>query len=221
MKRLFALTALLTSLAATADNSQLPGHYVLSGVPDVASEVVLNADGRFTWRIAANGMFEQSASGSWSADGAHVTLTNTHQGVPRFRLFTEQEYRYVHPAQDGAWTAVLSLPSLGPIPDAEVQFVAASGKTMSAVSPHNGYTVVKMPAGEQWRRVGLRMKGSTAPIQWLDVPSAQAAQRLAGFTVTNPDTVLPSPFDTLVLTRRGNELLMGPEQGGKGVYRKQ
>lgn len=219
MKPLFAVAAMLVSLAASAQDSDLAGRYTLQGAAEARSEMLLKADGTFDWRMAY-GEIEFNTKGTWSARDGKATLVTDHNGIPNFRLFTDQEYKYVRNAEPGTWVALLALPSVGPLPDVEVQFESASGKTVTAISPHNGYTIVKMADGEQWKRVGLRKKASTAPYQWIDVPSTRAAERLAGFTVTNHETLMPAPFETLVLTRKGADLVMGSETGGTAIYRK-
>ncbi len=70
---LFVVALLWTGQIASAAQS-LAGRYRVSGGPDVASELVLSADGRFTYFLAAGSLDEQSA-GRWQADGKLLHLT--------------------------------------------------------------------------------------------------------------------------------------------------
>ena len=66
--------------AAAADNSPA-GRYRMSEGPDVASELILAADGRFTYFLAAGSLDEHSA-GQWRIDGKTLRLTTNPKPVP-------------------------------------------------------------------------------------------------------------------------------------------
>jgi hypothetical protein len=51
----------------------LVGHYYLSGIHEVGSELLLKADARFDWMLAYGSM-DQSASGTWRVDGKTLIL---------------------------------------------------------------------------------------------------------------------------------------------------
>jgi hypothetical protein len=51
----------------------LSGHYFMSGVMEVGSELLLQANGRFEYMLAY-GALDEYASGCWSTNGRTVTL---------------------------------------------------------------------------------------------------------------------------------------------------
>jgi len=65
----------------------LPGHYYLSEIREVGSELLLQADGRFQWMLAY-GAVDQIAEGHWTTDGITVTLIPRQAGAESiaFRL---------------------------------------------------------------------------------------------------------------------------------------
>ena len=70
--------ALLSGGAARAAecekaDASLAGHYYLSGVMEVGSELLLRPDGRFDYMLAY-GALDEIASGCWSRKGDLVTL---------------------------------------------------------------------------------------------------------------------------------------------------
>jgi len=71
--------------APSADD--IPGHYYLSGLMEVGSELLLTPDGDFQWMIAY-GSVDQAAEGRWTSDGRTVVLTSRPQSADgvRFRL---------------------------------------------------------------------------------------------------------------------------------------
>jgi hypothetical protein len=55
-------------------NAALSGHYFMSGVMEVGSELLLKANGRFEYMLEY-GSLDEYATGCWSTDGRTVTLT--------------------------------------------------------------------------------------------------------------------------------------------------
>ncbi len=52
----------------------LIGHYYLSGIHEVGSELLLKADGRYAWFLAYGGM-DQGSDGTWRKDKGDIVLT--------------------------------------------------------------------------------------------------------------------------------------------------
>jgi hypothetical protein len=207
-------------VAASATSATLPGHYYLHGMTEVGSELLLKKDGSFEWSLSY-GADDQMASGTWVTKGDDITLTSAKPAqAPTFAGFAEPDYSGTKPAEPGSWIAVVGFPHQGPLPGVEVQFESASGKRASAVSQRNGDAIVQMPAQEQWARVGLRMEGSDAAWQWLTVPPQRAALRLAGFTVANPEVLMPQAFKTMTLKNDGGKLRVTEPEGWRGQYEK-
>jgi hypothetical protein len=221
---LLACAALSTFSAVAADRpaAALPGHYYLQGVTEVGSELLLKKDGTFEWMLSY-GAVDQQASGSWRVAGNDVTLVAATGAKPlHFRVFEERELRIKKGAAPGSWVATVGVPEMGPVGGVEVRFEAKSGKTATAVSVQNGDAIVKMPASEQWSRVGMRREGSQDAFQWLAVPAIRAGERIAGFAITNPDAVAGPAFKELTLRIVEEGLKVADPDNGlaRGVYAK-
>jgi len=208
-------------VAATAAAAALPGHYYLNGMTEVGSELLLKKDGSFQWALSY-GASDQLASGTWSVNGDKVTLVSAPpERAPTFRSFSEDEYGRIKPAEPGSWIAIVGFPRQGPLAGVEVQFESAGGKRATSVSKPNGDAIVTMPATERWTRAGLRMQGSDAPWQWLDVPPQRGQDRLAGFTVTDQQALMPQAFKTMTLQNDAGRLRVIDPEGWRGQYEKQ
>jgi hypothetical protein len=68
-----ALLPVGASAACAPADPSLAGHYALSGVMEVGSELSLKADGRFKYMLAY-GALDELASGCWTRNGHLVTL---------------------------------------------------------------------------------------------------------------------------------------------------
>ena len=77
---LCAVALAWTSFAAAARDT-LAGRYRLHDGPDVASELILRADGRFQYFLMAGSLDEQ-AQGTWLVDGKVLKLTTLPKPVP-------------------------------------------------------------------------------------------------------------------------------------------
>jgi hypothetical protein len=73
-----------SALAST--DATLVGHYYLSGVTEVGSELLLKPDGTFEWMLAYGGE-DQAAHGTWEREADKVVLT-TDKGDPSAHIFT-------------------------------------------------------------------------------------------------------------------------------------
>jgi hypothetical protein len=59
-------------IVGTTD-SAFVGHYYLTGVMEVGSELLLTSDGRFKWFVSSGAM-DQTASGTWTRDASGIVL---------------------------------------------------------------------------------------------------------------------------------------------------
>jgi hypothetical protein len=64
---------LMVPIAVAAAPEGLPGHYYLSGMTEVGSELLLRADGRYQWMLAY-GALDLAAEGQWTRSGDTLTL---------------------------------------------------------------------------------------------------------------------------------------------------
>ncbi|MFV0624234.1 hypothetical protein ACBY01_09520 [Sphingomonas sp. ac-8] len=70
---LWIAALLMVPVAALAEPEGLAGHYYLSGMTEVGSELLLRDDGRYQWMLAY-GALDVAAEGRWSRSGDTLTL---------------------------------------------------------------------------------------------------------------------------------------------------
>lgn len=76
------LGALCLAKAAAAEPGASPvGHYRVTGVHELASELELTADGRFEWALIY-GALDEHAAGKWKRDGNRILITTDQPVVP-------------------------------------------------------------------------------------------------------------------------------------------
>jgi len=84
------VAVVLMGLAAlTAWGQDVAGHYVLRGVMEVGSELLLKPDGKFEFMLAY-GAADYWAKGTWSRDGNAVVLHSTGKEEEPFRLLRSE-----------------------------------------------------------------------------------------------------------------------------------
>lgn len=204
---LLALVLGLGSSAAAEPAPELAGHYYLSGMTEVGSELLLKQSGEFEWALMY-GAQDLLARGKWKRQGDTVVLSTAAPEKGAFRLFREDELRLKKEPKADIWVAIVGVPDSGPIAGIEVQFLAASGKKAAAVSGGNGDAIVSMAAGERWVRAGLRRADSQDEWTWFEVPPERASARIAAFAVTNWQAIAPPPFASLTLRLQGDTLVV-------------
>ncbi|MGA2369449.1 MAG: hypothetical protein ACLPPV_21660 [Candidatus Korobacteraceae bacterium] len=80
---------LLSFVALTALGQDMAGNYVLRGVMEVGSELLLKPDGKFEFMLAY-GAADYWAKGTWSRDGAAVVLHSVGKEEAPFRLLRSE-----------------------------------------------------------------------------------------------------------------------------------
>lgn len=211
---------LFGSLANAADTSDPTGHYYLSGMTEVGSELLLKKSGEFEW-VLMYGATDMAAQGTWKRDGQRIVLTPHGPQPGKFRLFTESELSIKKDTRQGIWVAIVGVPMTGPVAGVEVRFESASGRKATAVSGQNGDAIATMPASETWKRAGLRRANSKDEWVWFDVPAERARKRIAGFVVLNPGALQKAPFQSLSLSQGEGGLSVDENSMGlRGSYAK-
>lgn len=71
--RLMFAAMLMMPAAIVAAPQELPGHYYLSGMTEVGSELLLRGDGRYRW-VLAYGALDLAVEGSWTRSGDTLVL---------------------------------------------------------------------------------------------------------------------------------------------------
>jgi hypothetical protein len=84
-----ALISLLAVAALTASGEDLAGHYVLQGVMEVGSELLLKPDGNFEYMLAY-GAADYWAKGKWRRENNRVVLESVGKKEPPFRLLRSE-----------------------------------------------------------------------------------------------------------------------------------
>jgi len=127
---LFVLTLLA---GATAVAQDVAGHYVLSGVMEVGSELMLKPDGNFEFMLAY-GAADYWAKGTWRRDGNAVVLTSTGKEEEPFRLLRSEAGK---PGRIRVW--VIGKNGKG-VPNIDVKLLA-SGEPLEARTDEEGAAV--------------------------------------------------------------------------------
>jgi hypothetical protein len=84
-----AAVVLLSFVALTAWGQDVAGHYVLRGVMEVGSELLLKPDGKFEFMLAY-GAADYWAKGTWTHDGNAVVLRSAGKEEEPFRLLRSE-----------------------------------------------------------------------------------------------------------------------------------
>jgi hypothetical protein len=87
MKTFLILLLTLSPIAVRSDD--LVGHYVLRGVMEVGSELLLKPDGTFEYMLAY-GAADYWAKGTWRPDGDAVVLNSSGKEEAAFRLLRSE-----------------------------------------------------------------------------------------------------------------------------------
>src|SRR6201993_1945542 len=72
-----------------ARGEDMAGHYVLRGVIEVGSELLLKSDGTFEYMLAY-GSADYCAKGTWRQENNHVVLNSTGRKEAPFRLLRSE-----------------------------------------------------------------------------------------------------------------------------------
>ena len=84
-----AMTSLMALVALIARGEDLAGHYILQGVMEVGSELLLKSDGTFQYGLAY-GAADYWAKGTWRHENNCVVLNSVGRKEPPFRLLRSE-----------------------------------------------------------------------------------------------------------------------------------
>src|ERR1700692_3333142 len=96
---LVSLMALAALAALTARGEVLAGHYILQGVREVGSELLLKSDGSFEYMLAY-GAADYWAKGTWRRESNCVVLNSAGKKEAPFRLLRSEAGQ---PGRIGVW----------------------------------------------------------------------------------------------------------------------
>ena len=105
--------ALQAGFAALCSAADMSGHYVLRGVMEVGSEMLLRPDGTFAYMLAY-GAADYHARGRWKQEGNAVVLTSDVRELPPFRLVRAEV------SNEDAFKVIVKAPNGRPVPNIDV-----------------------------------------------------------------------------------------------------
>ncbi len=196
------LLAALLLFAAPPDS--VVGRYSMNDGPDVASELVLGADGRFTYAIIA-GAADYHASGKWERDGDVVRLTTEPKPVPP--AFTPGP---VSRTTEEPFLVVVRGPSGGAIAGVDFRVGMADGSRVEGYTQEQGWTIRDgEPKGKPvWVELALDMFNLVSP----RFPVNADQGNLFTFTLTPNDIgVMDFQREAFRITPAGLAQSFGPE----------
>ena len=122
---------LLSLMTLAAWGQDMAGHYVLHGVMEVGSELLLKPDGKFEWMLAY-GAADYWAKGTWSREGNAVVLHSTgKEGEP----FTFLRSEAGEPGRIRVWVMGQNGKGVGNI---DVYLLAGGTKPLKARTDSDG-----------------------------------------------------------------------------------
>lgn len=197
MKIQLTLLFLLASLIAVAQSptpSTAAGHYVLRGVMEVGSELMLKPDGTFEFMLAY-GAADYWAKGTWKQDGNDIVLTSTGKEEAPFRLLRSEPGK---PGRIRVW--VLGKNGKG-IPNIRVG-LKAGGEHLDATTDQEGAAVFPDTAKPEAVNFEVRVYQLEAGPYPVD-----AASKDFYFEI-NGDAITQVLFENEHLTRDADSLVM-------------
>ena len=161
MMKLIHLAAVLCGCLLALPVSAAPslvGHYRIAAGPDVAGELIIDADHRFRYALAA-GALDERAEGRWVSDGGRVCLYTEPRPLPPAFTLTAR----TAPSRQAA-TLLVTWPNGRGV--ASVDFVIGfdRGAPLTGYTQDYGWT---MPRGDRrvprWIELALPMFGLKSP----------------------------------------------------------
>lgn len=228
--RAFARASLLYLAACAAASAwadtpgDLAGTYYLRGVTEVGSVLRLRPSGRFEYSISY-GAVDQSATGTWQADGGRVTLTADTPPAPRLAFGERRGEPLPRYAEAGAPPVLLTVqvasPSLGLVwSRVEITAEFSNGRTRSGVTGRSGELGFKALDDAQWKgavvqRVSAAYPPGKVPPVWVNVDARHDKTIVFHF---EPGSLMQPAFATMQLTpvragRSVQSLKVVPEAG--------
>ncbi len=157
------LSTLVSSAAALLSSAALaappePGHYRLTEGPDVAGEIMITADGRFEYFLAAGALDEQ-AQGRWELHGEAICLFTEPKPVPAaFARSEAGESGYETP------TLLVTWPNGRGIAGIDFLIGFEQGEPAEGYTQEYGWTMPEDdPRVPLWIEVSEPIHGLTAP----------------------------------------------------------
>jgi hypothetical protein len=152
MRDASAMTLVAALLLVAAAPDPAVGAYAMDDGPDVASELVIGADGHFSFAISA-GAADYHAQGRWVRDGQAIRLTTEPKPVPP--AFSAGK---IGRTTDGPMLIVVRDPRGGPIAGIEFRIGMADGGTVEGYTQEEGWTVNSGKFGKPvWVELSLPM----------------------------------------------------------------
>ena len=156
--RILFRTAALIAAPAAAQDSPFVGEYSLAEGPDVGGGLLIRADGRFQYVLAA-GALDERAEGRWEMRGDRVCLTTDPKPVP-----PAMEKGPLGEIDGAVPTIAVTWPNGRTIPGVDFTIGFDSGDPIDGYTQYDGWT---MPDDDRrvprWVEVREPIYGITAP----------------------------------------------------------
>jgi hypothetical protein len=159
---ILALGTLSGCVSATS-GSGMAGHYRLAEGPDVAGELILAADGRFGYILAA-GALDERAQGRWEQNGSAICLFTEPEPAPP--LFSRD---LSAPGDGESPDLVVTWPDGRGIAGVDFRLGFDDGSVIEGYTQEDGWS---MPSGDdrepRWIELAVPMHGLNSPRFALD-----------------------------------------------------
>jgi hypothetical protein len=139
-----ALLALSSTVSAKVPAPDFVGSYRLQGSPDVASELILRADGTYAYWLMA-GALDEASEGRWSLTGSQLSLITEPKPIrPEFRQAEVS-------AGDSALRLFVNWPNGRGIPGIDFRIGLADGQVLEGYTQSDGWEAAeRLTAEPQW-----------------------------------------------------------------------
>jgi hypothetical protein len=159
---ILVLGGLSSCVSATSDPG-MAGHYRLAEGPDVAGDLLLSADGRFRYALAA-GALDERAQGRWEQNGETACLFT--EPVPVPPVFSRESSA---PAGGESRDLLVTWPGGGGIAGVDFRLGFDDGSFIEGYTQQDGWS---MPSSDvrkpRWIELAVPMHGLNSPRFALD-----------------------------------------------------
>jgi len=184
---------LLVLVGMTAQAGEVAGHYVLRGVHEVGSEMMLNPDGTFEYMLAY-GAADYWAKGTWRRQDDTVVLNSAGKKEAPFRLLRS--------AGEAAGVRVwVKAPNGNPVPNIDVGLRTANGSAKARTSAEG---MAEFPDATEPLSVSFQIRVYSLQTEPFEVSSAHHDF----YFEINGDAIMQVRFEDERLAIDGKDLML-------------
>jgi hypothetical protein len=146
------------SRGGAVDSPAVAGHYVLQGIHEVGSELMLHPDGRFEYMLAY-GAYDEYARGNWKLEAGKVVLNTEGGSVPPQFVLKSSTAK-----TDNTLTILVQDRQGRGLPGIDVLLDNGKQKTIAGYTQYYG---LSLPLSQGYpQAIGLGVKMYNLPEQW-------------------------------------------------------